>query len=113
MFRWLTAVVIVAGLAVFVVGCNSSTSPSATVSSISITGSAPTLGGTSQLKATATMSDGTTQDVTTMATWSSSNTADATVSSGTGVVAGVADGSVTISATDQGITGSLSIVITG
>ncbi|HEV3215550.1 MAG TPA: Ig-like domain-containing protein [Vicinamibacterales bacterium] len=113
MVRSLSSFVVVVGLAVCAVGCNNnSTSPSATISSLTVTGSAPTVGGASQFKVTATMSDGTTQDVTSSATWVSSNTADAAVS-GTGVVSGLADGAATITATDQGITGSESIVITG
>jgi len=49
---------------------------------------APKIGATAQLTATATMGDGSTQDVTTLATWQSSNVAVATVSS-TGVVTGI------------------------
>ena len=64
----LSSFLLVVGLAVFAVGCNSATSPSATVSSVAVTGSAPTVGGTSQFTATATMADGTTQDVTAKAT---------------------------------------------
>jgi hypothetical protein len=111
MFRWLPSFVIIVALAVFVVGCNT-TSPSGTVSSVVVTGSVPTVGTSSQFTATATMSDGTTQDVTSSATWSSSNTADATVST-TGVVTGMIDGSDNISATYQNITGVETIVITG
>jgi uncharacterized protein YjdB len=56
------------------------------------------------------MSDGTSQDVTSLATWVSSNTANATVSSA-GVVTGVADGSgIIITATYQSVTGSFTIV---
>jgi hypothetical protein len=112
MYRSLTSLIVVVGLAGLVVGCNSSTSPSATVASLSVTGSAPTVGAASQFKATATMSDGTTQDVTSLATWLSSNAADASVST-TGIVTGTADGADTISATYQGSTASDSIVITG
>jgi uncharacterized protein YjdB len=104
MYRFTIAV----GLSVFLVGCNSATSPSAAVSSISVTGVAPTVGSTSQFKATALMSDGTTQDVTNLAAWQSSNAADATVST-TGLVTGVADGFENISATYQNVTGSEAI----
>jgi uncharacterized protein YjdB len=65
---------------------------------------------TSQFKATATMSDGTTQDVTSLAVWSSSNTADATVSVA-GVVTAIAPGSVSVSATYQTFTSSDAVVI--
>lgn len=45
-------------------------------------------------------------------TWSSSNTGLATVSN-TGVVTGVADGTVTISATSEGVTGTRNVVVSG
>ena len=55
------------------------------------------------------MSDGTSQDVTSLATWTSSNTLDATVSS-TGLVTGVADGSgIVITATYQNVSGAFTI----
>jgi hypothetical protein len=81
------------------------------VSSLSVTGTAPSLsaGPTAQFKATATMLDGTTQDVTSQAIWSSSNTADATVAAG--VVTAVAPGAVSIAATYQNITASDQIII--
>jgi uncharacterized protein YjdB len=44
-----------------------------------------------------------------MATWSTSNAAYATVST-TGVVTGVAGSTVTITATDQGVSGSITII---
>jgi uncharacterized protein YjdB len=56
------------------------------------------------------MSDGTTQDVTGLATWQSSNTAEATVSS-TGVVTAIAAGSVAVTATYQSVTGADQITI--
>jgi Bacterial Ig-like domain (group 2) len=75
-----------------------------------VTGTAPAPGATSQFTATAIMSDGTTQDVTSQATWTSSNAADATVSS-TGLVTGVTAGSVAIQATYLSITGTDQIAI--
>lgn len=108
MYRGLTSFVIAVGLAVVLVGCKSAASPSAMVSSITVTGVAPTVGSTSQFRATALMPDGTTQDVTSLATWLSSNTADASVSAA-GVVTGVADGFENISATYQNTTGSEAI----
>lgn len=56
---------------------------------------------TQQLTATLAMSDGTNQDVTATATWSSSDETVATVSAG-GLVTAVAEGSATITATAQG-----------
>jgi hypothetical protein len=61
-------------------GNNSPTAPS--TSSITVTGTVPAVGQASQLTAKATQSNGTSQDVTAQATWSSSNTAVATVTSG-------------------------------
>jgi len=84
---------------------------SATVaSSLSVNGTAPVVGGTSQFKATATMADGSTQDVTSQATWQSSDTAVATVSSA-GVVTGVASGSVTVNAVYLTLSASDAIVL--
>lgn len=56
----------------------------------------------SQLTATGVYSDGSRKDLTSLATWASSNTTNATVSA-TGVVTGRAAGSATISATYQGV----------
>jgi hypothetical protein len=55
-------------------------------------------GSSEQLTATGTYASGATGNVTSVATWTSSNTAVATVASGTGVVTGVAAGSTTITA---------------
>src|SRR5215470_11563364 len=63
-------------------------------------------GQTRQLTATATQSTGTTSDVTQQATWQSSAPAIATVSS-TGLVTGVAEGDVEISATFQSVKGTI------
>ena len=112
MIRWTRSLAIVVGLAGFAAACGSSTTTPSTLTSLAVTGTAPSVsaGPTAQFKATATMSDGTTQDVTSLAVWSSSNTADATVSA-TGVVTAVAPGSVSVTATYQNTTGSDAIVI--
>jgi hypothetical protein len=97
-------------------GC--STKPSPTVVSIAVTGAAPAVGGTSQLQAVATFSDGTTKDVTNSTditaptNWGSLNTSVATVSS-TGVVTGVSVGSVTIQVTYLLVTGNETIQVAG
>jgi hypothetical protein len=110
MIRWMIVTAIAAG-SMFASGCGqSATSPSSTVSSVTVTGSAPTVGATSQFTAMATLADGTTQDVTTQATWQSSNSADATVSA-TGVVTGMANGTVSVQATYQNVTGTDQIAI--
>jgi uncharacterized protein YjdB len=77
----------------------------ATVGAIVVSGSAPPTGGTSQFTATADYLDGSTEDVTSRASWTSSNSAVATVASG-GLVTGVAPGAATISATYNSVTGS-------
>jgi hypothetical protein len=74
-----------------------------TVSSISITPSEPTvvIGGTTQLTATATLSNGSTTNVSGSVTWSSSDPRMVNVSSG-GVASGFATGNVAVTATYQG-----------
>lgn len=74
--------------------------------SVSVSPSAPglSIGGTVQLKASAAFPDGTTQDVTNSATWTSSNPAIATVST-SGLVTAKGSGQATISATYSGLTG--------
>jgi hypothetical protein len=66
-------------------------------------------GSSQQLTATATLSNNGTQDVTGAATWSSSNTAVATVSGG--LVTGVSTGSAIVTATYGGQTGSASVSV--
>jgi len=109
MQRQRTYVAILCGMALFAVGCSNSTSPT-TVSSVTVTGTAPAVGATSQFTATATMGDGTTQNVTSQAAWTTSNASIATVSS-TGVVTGVGAGSVSVAAVYQSVSGSDAIVL--
>jgi Flp pilus assembly secretin CpaC len=77
---------------------------SATLRSISLSATTASVArnGTVQLLATGTFSDGTTQNVTTSAAWSSSNTNIASV--GAGLVRGLAPGSTQITATIGGVT---------
>jgi uncharacterized protein YjdB len=82
----------------------------ATVGSIVVTGFAPSTGGTSQFTATANYADGTSEDVTSGASWTSSSSSVATVSSA-GLVTGVAPGAVTISAKYNSVTGSTTVVV--
>jgi hypothetical protein len=80
--------------------------PTLTVSSVAVTGNLTlTQGQTSQLIATATLSNGTSQDVTAMSTWTSSQPAVASVSSG-GLVTAVSVGSANITATYQNVSSS-------
>lgn len=79
-----------------------------TVTSVNVTPSSfgPLISGqTQQLAARANFSDSTNSDVTNSATWNSSDTTIATVSS-TGLVTAVSTGSVTITATYGGQTGN-------
>jgi trimeric autotransporter adhesin len=67
-----------------------------------------------QLAATGVFSDLTTQDLTTTASWSSSDTGAATVANGGlgGLVYGVAVGSTTITATQGGVSGTAQVKVT-
>lgn len=69
-----------------------------------------TSGTTVQLSATGHYSDNSTQDLTTVATWSSSDSTTASVDS-TGVVSGRKPGTVTIKATQSGISGTTTVTI--
>ena len=69
-----------------------------------------TAGSSHQLTATATLSDGTTADVTGSAVWSSSNPTIASISS-SGVVAAVAPGTAQITATVGSVVGAFNITI--
>ncbi len=83
-----------------------------TVISIAISGTAAltAVGQTSSLTATATLTDGTTQNVTNSSTWASSSSAVATVSSA-GLVTAVTAGTATMTATYQGKAGTLGITV--
>jgi hypothetical protein len=95
-----------------VAGCSGTpTLPSATITSLSITGSPPSVGATSQYAASVLLaSTSTVEDVTTLATWQSADTTIATVSKN-GVVTGVKAGSTNLTATYNGtsVTAQLSI----
>jgi len=77
-----------------------------TPSSVSIVPNA-----TQQFTATGTFADKTTQDLTATATWQSSGSTIASISSPGGLATAVAPGTVTISATSAGITGSASLTV--
>ena len=101
----------------FLGGCGNTSavvSPTATptVTLIVVTGTAALTdkGQTSQLTATATLSDGTAQNVTNSALWQSSIPATAAVSN-TGLVTALAIGTPTITATHQGKSGTLALSI--
>ncbi len=87
--------------------------PAATVNSVTVSGSTSTLtakGQTCQLKATANMSNQTTQDVTSQATWQTDNSGIASVSSG-GLVTAVGNGEATITATYSGKNGTVKMKV--
>jgi hypothetical protein len=88
------------------------TTPSSAVSALEVSGATPLtgIGQTVQLKATATLSDGTSQNVTTTATWRSSDASVATVSSG-GLVTALSSGISTITATYQDKTATAAVPI--
>lgn len=88
----------------------------ATLSSISVTPDPATIhkGTSQQFTATGVYSDSTTQDITTQVTWSSANTAIATISNSDGsrgLAQGVAEGSTTIRAALSGVTGTASVTV--
>lgn len=89
-----------------------SSTPAATVQSVSTSPATVTVGiGTSaQLTATATYSDGTTQDVTTQATWSSLDATKVTVSN-SGAVTGIAAGATTVTAQFSGFSASTAVTV--
>src|SRR3990167_7123900 len=85
-----------------------------TLSSIAVTPSYALLeiAQTLPYSATATYSDGTTADVTSLVSWASSDTSKATISSA-GLATGVAVGETTISATLDGVVGRTGLTVTG
>ena len=84
----------------------------AVLESISVTGAQNSfiLGFTLQLKATGTYSDGSTQDLTASANWTTDNPAIALVNS-LGLISGLRQGGVTATASLQGVSGSLSVTV--
>jgi uncharacterized protein YjdB len=86
----------------------------ATLTSITVTPSNPSIavGGYQQFTATGNYSDGSHQDLTTTATWSSSYPAVATINT-TGLATGVSAGNTTIAATYGSIYGSTGLTVTG
>jgi hypothetical protein len=89
------------------------TTPAAsTVTGVTVTGptSSATVGQTAQFSATATLSNSTTQSVTSQASWQSSNGGVASVS-GSGMVTALAAGDADLRATYSGSTGSAHITV--
>lgn len=88
----------------------SGVTPTPTVTGLTVTGGTPTVGTTAQMTATAALSNGATQNVTSTATWRSSNNGIATVNA-TGLVAAVGSGAVDISATHQTSTATIRLTV--
>jgi hypothetical protein len=84
----------------------------ATLTSVSVTPTNPAIpvGSMQQFTATGTYSDGSTQNITGLVTWTSSNSNVATISS-SGLATGTAAGSSGIDATLNGVTGSTNLTI--
>ena len=84
-----------------VTGSTNLTVSTATISSIAVAPANPVIaaGTTQDFQAVASLSDGTTQDVTTSVTWTSEETSTATIIENTGVASGVAKGQSRITAT--------------
>lgn len=89
-----------------------------TISSITLMPANPriALGSTEQFMAMGTLSDGTTQDVTSQVTWASANSSVATISNtsgSNGLATGVAAGTSIITATLDGVTSSTTLTVGG
>ncbi|MGA9642122.1 MAG: Ig-like domain-containing protein [Terriglobales bacterium] len=93
-------------------GTASLTVTNASLTGINITPSDPSvaLGGSQQFDAVGTFSDGSTEDLTTQASWNSSNANIATISS-SGMATTAATGTATITASMNGTTGSTTITV--
>jgi RHS repeat-associated protein len=92
-----------------------STGPAAAVlTSITVTPANPSLarGLNQQFVATGQFSDGSSQDLTTLATWSSDDTAIAPIDPVSGIAAALNPGSTTIRATHTGIVGTTTMTVT-
>jgi uncharacterized protein YjdB len=99
-------------------GNSSLIATSAVVTSIVVSPASVTLavGQTQQYTATATLSDGTQENVTSSANWATSNSAEGTISnvSGTnGLLLATGAGTFTVGATMNSITGSTPVTVTG
>ena len=102
----ISATVVLAG------GCSTPTTTPSAVSSIAITGNTffDALGLTSQLTATATLTDGTNSQVSAQAIWQSSNDLVAAVSVG-GLVTVKGFGAADITATYRGVAGVITVLV--
>lgn len=85
----------------------------ATLQAIVVTPPVPTVGinGSIQFTATGVFTDNSTQDITSQVTWSSSASTVALISS-TGLASALSNGTATITASDQGLSGSATLTVT-
>lgn len=99
-------------LALVGAGCGTTSVSEVTVVSVGISPAAPTVaaGTEAQLKATVVRSDGSTEDVTQKATWTSSDEAVASVSA-EGLVSGHQPGTSVLSATFEGTKGEVTLTV--
>jgi trimeric autotransporter adhesin len=97
-----------------IAGTTTLTVTAAALVSIAVTSPAPSIanGTQQQFTATGTYTDGTTQVITGMATWSSSAPAVASVGAATGLAKALSVGSTTITATLNGLPGSATLAVT-
>jgi len=98
-------------------GGSSQPPPQKTLTSIAVTPATPSIadGTTQQFNATGKYSDGSSTDLTTAVTWSSSQTSVATISNATGsqgFASGVGAGASLISATSGSVSGSTTLTVT-
>ncbi len=114
---FLSIVLIVTTLSALGLGCGGSSGGGGanTLSSIAVTPANPsiTIASTKQFIATGTYSDGSTAVITTSVTWTSSNTAFATIGSKTGLATAVATGAATITATLGTTSGNTVLTVSG
>ncbi|MDA8083476.1 MAG: Ig-like domain-containing protein [Nitrospiraceae bacterium] len=115
MKRIFSAIIVMLIFSVFLAGCGCGGSEVWLVS-IAVSPADPAIvpGTTQPFTATGTYSDNTTRDITTAATWSSSDQNVATVSNASGSegwAAGVRTGAATITATADGVSGSTSLTV--
>src|SRR5437867_7404489 len=111
---WLVVALLISAL----VGCGGSSTSTppptkGTLTSIAVTPSGSTIafGSTQQFKATGKYSNGTSKDITSTVSWSSSSSGVASIS-GAGLATPVKSGQVTITATSGAISGSTTLTIT-
>jgi hypothetical protein len=102
------------GGAIEILPGSGTSSNNATLTSIAVTPKTPSIagGGSQQFTATGTYNDGTTQNVTSQAAWTSSSTTVAGINAA-GVASGLCAGSTTISASMSGESNGTTLAVTG